>query len=252
MELDELHVDELGPGPVREGVAVARALPAIARDLVGTADAARGQDHGFGCEGVESPAIAVVGQHARYVAIVEQQIDDRVFHVDLDAQVDGVVLQRANQFQASTIADVREARVTVAAEVALVDAAVGSAIEHGAPRLQLADAVGRLSRVEFSHPPVVDVLPTSHRVGKMHLPVVAVVVVAHRGGHAALGHHRVGLAEQGLADEADRDASRGRFDRGSQAGAARAYDQHVVALRVRRAHQNSLRSVITPIEQRRT
>ena len=78
-------------------------------------------------------------------------------------------------------------------------------------------------------------------------------LLRHRRGHAAFGHHGVRLAEQRLADEADRDAGVGRLDRGAQAGAAGADDEHVVGMRVRAppSEQSSGRSS-TPIEQRRT
>ena len=139
-----------------------------------------------------------------------------------------VVLQRADHLEAGAVADVGEARVAVAAEVALEDAAVGGAVEHRAPGLELAHAVGRLLGVQLGHAPVVDVLAAAHGVGEVDLPVVAVVDVGHRRGHAALGHHGVRLAEQRLADEADRDAGAGRLDRRAQPGAAGADDEHVV------------------------
>ena len=65
MELDELHVDELGAGAKRQRVAVAGAFPTVARDLVGAADAAGREDHRLGGEDVEAAALAVVGDRAR-------------------------------------------------------------------------------------------------------------------------------------------------------------------------------------------
>ena len=126
--------------------------------------------------------------------------------MDVDAAVDAVILQRADHLEAGAIADVREARILVAAEVALEDAAVLRAIEDRAPRLELADAVGRFLGVQLGHAPVVQVLAAAHRVGEVDLPVVAVVDVAERRGDAAFGHDGVRLAEQRLADQADRDA----------------------------------------------
>ena len=167
-----------------------------------------------------------------------------MLHVDLDALVDAVVLQRADHLQAGAIADVGEARVAVAAEVALQDAAVLGAIEDRAPGLELAHAIGRLLGVQLGHAPVVEVLAAAHRVGEVDLPAVAVVDVGHRRRHAALGHDRVGLAEQRLADEADRRARRRRLDGGAQPGAARADDDDVVlvGLDVASAIQKILRS----------
>ena len=50
VELDELHVDEVGTGLVRECLAVAAVLPRVRRDLVGLADAAGRQHDRLGRE----------------------------------------------------------------------------------------------------------------------------------------------------------------------------------------------------------
>ena len=115
--------------------------------------------------------------------------------------VDAVVLERADHLEAGAVADVGEPRVAVAAEVALEDAPVLRAVEERAPVLELADAVGRLLRVELRHAPVVQELAAAHRVAEVDLPVVLRVDVAERRGDAALGHDRVRLAEERLADE---------------------------------------------------
>ena len=61
--------------------------------------------------------------------------------------------------------------------------------------------------------------------------------VGERRRDAALGHDRVGLAEQRLADEPDVRAGGLGLDRGAQAGAAGADDEDVVRadLRLRSA-----------------
>ena len=203
MELDELHVDELRAGAKGEAVSVAGPFPAVARDLVGAADAAGRENHRLGSEDVEATALAVVGDAASRPTAVEEQRDDRVLHVHSDAEIDGVILERPDQLETGAVADVREARVAVATEVALVDAAIRRAVEHGAPAFELPHAIGRLLGVDFRHPPIIEVLPSAHRVGEVDLPVVTLVVIGQRGRHAAFGHHRVRLAEQRLADESD-------------------------------------------------
>ena len=66
--------------------------------------------------------------------------------------------------------------------------------------------------------------------------------LAMRRGHAAFGHHRVGFAQQRLADQADGDAAGRRFDCGTQPGAARPDDEDVVRIRVHaRPFQGSLK-----------
>jgi hypothetical protein len=145
-----------------------------------------------------------------------------------------------------------EARVAVAAEVALEDAPVLRPVEDGAPRLELADAVGGLLRVDLRHAEVVEVLAAPHRVGEVDLPAVAVVHVRERRGDAALGHHGVRLPEERLADERRLRALGARLDRGAQAGAARADDDHVVLVGLDGRHRQTIRrSVRTPAAQSR-
>ena len=201
---------------------------------------------------LEAPALALVAERADDAVAVLQQRDDRALHVHVDALVDAVILQRADHLEAGAVADVGQARIAVAAEVALEDAAVLRAVEHRAPGLELAHAVGRFLRVQLGHAPVVHVLAAAHGVGEVDPPVVAVVDVGQRRGDAALGHHRVRLAEQRLADQPDRDAGRRRLDRRPQARAAGADHQHVVLVRLIVGHHKILQSDQTPIEHSRT
>jgi predicted LPLAT superfamily acyltransferase len=113
MKLHELHVDELSAGAVGERMAIARAFPAVARNLVGASDAARREHNRLGRKRMEPAALAVVRQHARHMAIVHQEFDDRVFHVYRDAQVHRVILQRSDQLETGAVTHVREARITV-------------------------------------------------------------------------------------------------------------------------------------------
>ena len=126
------------------------------------------------------------------------------------------------------VADVGEARITMAAEIALENFPVLRAVKHRAPGFEFVNARRGFLGVQFGHAPVVDVLAAAHRVGEMDLPVVAVIHVAHGRRHAAFGHDGVRLAEQRFADQPDFDAGRRGFDGRAQARAARADDQHVV------------------------
>ncbi len=145
----------------------------------------------------------------------------------------------------------REPGIAVSAEVPLQDSAVLGAIEERAPGLQLAHPVGRLLGVQLRHAPVVDVLPAAHGVREMDLPAVALVHVGERRGDPALGHHRVRLAQERLADQAHRDLGRGGLDGRAQARSARADHQHVVLVGLDLGGQRILQSRITPIEQSR-
>ena len=151
-------------------------------------------------------------------------------------QRDDLLLQGADHLQAGAVADVRQPRVLVAAEVPLADLALGGPVEQRAPRLQLPDPVRGLLGVQLGHPPVVHELAAAHGVAEVHLPVVVGVGVAHRRGAAALGHDRVRLAEQRLGDDRRLLAGQPGLDRGPQPGAARADHHDVVGVPLDLSH----------------
>ena len=151
-----------------------------------------------------------------------------MFHVHFDSEVDAVILQGADHFEARAVARMREPRIAVAAEVALQNFAVFGAIEDGAPGFQFTHAVGSLFGVQFGHAGIVQVLAAAHGVGEMDAPVIAIVDIAHGGRHAAFGHHGVRFSQQRFADQADLDARAGGFNRRAQTRAARADHEHVV------------------------
>ena len=252
MKLHELHVDQLGAGLIGQCVAIARVFPAVARDLVGAADAAGCEHDRLRAKDLEPPALALVPEGADDAIAVRQQPGDRALHVHVDAQVDAVILQRPDHLEPGAIADVREARIPVAAEVPLEDSPILRAIEQGAPGFQLPHAIGRFLRVQLRHAPVVHVLAAAHRVGEMDLPVVAIVHVGQCRRDAALRHHGVGLAQQRLAHQPDRHSRGGRFDGRPESRSSRADDQHIMFVCLILRHQRILRSDHTPIEHSRT
>ena len=126
---------------VRKRVAVAGVLPAVARDLEGAAETAGREYDRFRLEEHEAPALAFVAKRTGNALAVFQQRRDGALHVKLNALMNAVVLERADHLEARAIADVREPRVTVAAKVALEDAAIVRAVEQRAPLLEFLDAV---------------------------------------------------------------------------------------------------------------
>src|SRR5215471_21406206 len=138
----------------------------------------------------------------------------------MHALMDSVVLQGANHFKAGAVADVRQTRVAVPAEIPLKYSAVFGAIKQGSPGLEFPNATGRFLGVQLCHAPVVDVLPAPHSVRKVDSPVIAIVHIGQSSGYAAFGHHGVRLAQQGLANHSYRYTLARRFNCSTQTGAA--------------------------------
>ena len=228
MKLHELHVHELGAGEVGERLAVARALPRIRVDAEDAADAARTEDDRLGVEDDEAPVVTPVAEGPADALPVREKTRDGALHVHLHPAVNAVLLERADHLEPGAIAHVGEARVLVAAEVTLEDSPVGRAVEEGAPLLELLHAVRGLHGVELRHAPLIQVPAALHRVAEVHLPVVLRLDVAKRRGDAALGHDRVGLAEERLAHETDAGPLGAGLDGGAEPCPSGPDDEHVV------------------------
>jgi hypothetical protein len=196
VELEELQVDQLGPGLKSHGQAVAGRLPRVAGELEDLAPAPGGHHHRLGPEDDEAAVFATVSKGARDASVrVLEQPRHGVFHEDVDAGVDALVLEAADQLQTGPVADVGKPPVAVGPEWPLVDLAICGSVEYGAPALQLQHPVGRLLGEDLGHPPVVDPLAPFYGVGEVGLPAVFGVDVAQCGGHPPLGHHGVGLTQ---------------------------------------------------------
>jgi hypothetical protein len=197
VKLDELHVLERRTRVVRERMTVAGVLPAVARDLVGPADAAGREDDGRRTPDAKAPPLALVSERPGDALSILEEARHGALHVHLDVPlVDRVVLERADHLETRPVAHVRESRIAMTAEIPLKDAPIGSAVEQRAPGLELPHAVRRLLGVQLGHAPVVDVLPAAHRVREVDAPAVPIIDVRQRRRDTALGHHRVRLAEQ--------------------------------------------------------
>ena len=253
VELDELHVDELRPGQIGQGLAVARVLPRVRGDLERPAHAAGRQDDGLGREDDRLAGRPPAAEGAPDAVGPGQQVGDRALHVDRDPGGHRPVLEGPDHLQPGPVADVGQPRMRVPAERPLEDPPVVGPIEDRPPGLELADPVGRLLGVELGHPRVVEELAADHRVPKVDLPRVFRGDVAEGRRDAAFGHHRVGLAQQRLADQPDIGPRVRRGDRGTQPRAPGADDQDVVrTLLGAVAHRRIDRSTNQPAASART
>ena len=228
VELGELHVHQLGTRPGGHAVTVAGVLPRVGSHAPCLAGTTGGKDHRRRLEDDEAARLTPVGEHATDLAAIHQQVDGDALHVHIHALVNAVVLQGTDQLETGAVADVGEARVTVSAEVSLVDETGTGAIENRAPVFQFTHTLGSILGVDRRHLPDVEELAAAHGVAEVDLPVVAAVDVAEGSGHAAFRHHRVGFAEQALGDDAGVETKVGGLDGGTQSGTAGADDEHVV------------------------
>ena len=119
MKLDKFHVQQFRARMIRQRNTVASAFPGIARDLVGATQSAGANHDRLSLENPETSALAIVTESADDAAAVLEQIHYGVFHVNRDTLMDAVILQRADEFKTRAVTNMRQARITMAAEIAL-------------------------------------------------------------------------------------------------------------------------------------
>ena len=196
--------------------------------MPGLAAAAGGEDYGLAFEENKLAALAPITESAADAPAVRQEPLEVTLHVDIEPLVDRVLLERANHFQSGAVAHVGEARITVAAEIALENQSFLGAVEQRAPFFQFQYALGGFLGVDLSHTPVVQQLPAAHGVAKMDFPVVLGVDITHGCGDATFRHDGVSFTEERLADESRSDPLGRRFNSGTETGAAGADDNDVI------------------------
>ena len=175
-----------------------------------------------------------------------------VHSVNIDPQLHAAVLQRADHFQAGTVAHMTQSPEGVTAEGALQNLPVLRAIEKRSPLFQFPHSFRSFLGMNLSHAPVVEQLATAHGIAKMGAPVIGGVHIGHRCRDSAFRHDGVSLAEKRLANHAHLRALRQGSEGGSQARAAGADDQYIVVVGFVFCAHKSLRSVIAPLATSRT
>ncbi len=202
VELNEFAIDQFGTGPQCQCVSVGGVFPAIGRDVPAASDAAGGQHDRFAAKDDKPTTFSPVPHGSGNVSVVVgKNMADGGFHEDVDTGVNSLVLKRADHFQAGSVTDMSQPGIGVSAEVALVDAAGPSPVEHGSPFLQFANPFRSFLGMQLGHAILVQVLAALERVVEVSFPAVAIVGTGQRRCDSAFGHHRVRLAQQRFADQ---------------------------------------------------
>src|SRR5260370_39789833 len=128
MELHELHVHEIRAGIVGERVAITGVLPTVAGEPVRTSHSACREDDGFRLKQQEAAALAVVAESSNNTISLFKQRNDRALHVHIHSLMYSVVLNRADPFEARSIADGCETRIAVPAKVSLENISLAGSV----------------------------------------------------------------------------------------------------------------------------
>ena len=266
MELEELDVLQRQALAPHDAHAVARERVRVRRRLEHLAEAARGEDHRLGVEDVQVARRELIGHDAGDAGLARlvlhrDEVERIELVVELDAELDAVLEQRLQDHVTGAVGGVARAahrrlavlgRVT--AEAALVDLAVGRAVERQAHVLEVDDGVDRLLGEDLGGVLVDEVVAALDRVEGVPLERV-LFDVRERRGHAALRRARVGAGRVQLRHDGGLRAGAG-LDGRAHAGAAGADDHHVVlvvvdavlelGVGVLLTHENALFSRIRP------
>ena len=156
---------------------------------------------------------------------------DCVLHEDLHARVNPSFLQGSNQFQTRGVADVRQTRIGVATEVALIGQPLRGSVEDGTPLFEFSNSVRTLFGVNLCHPPIIQIFSTLHGVTEVGLPRVAWILVGQCSSCTSLCHDRMRFTQHRFADDSDRCPCTGGFNRCTQTGTSCTDDDDIVLMR---------------------
>src|SRR5260370_9854119 len=87
------------------------------------------------------------------------------------------------------------------AKSSLQNLSVAGSIEHRSPLFQLANSIWGLLRMNLGHPPVVQKLPSAHRVPKMRAPIVKFVHICKSCRDAAFTQDSVHLSRHRVTND---------------------------------------------------
>ncbi len=211
--------------------AVAGQAVGVGGDAEHPPEAAGGQQHGLGAEGVQLAVGESVGHHSggppagTRLAALEEQVHDLELVEELDPVLDALLVERLQDHVARPVGreagppDWRLAVVAgVAAEAALVDLAVGRAVERQAHVLELDDRLDRLAGQDLRGILVDQIVAAFDGVEHVPLPVV-LLEVAEGGADTALGGAGVRARWVQLGQDGGVDAFAGQLESGPQTGA---------------------------------
>ncbi len=237
VELEELHVLQRQALAPHDADAVPGEGVGVRGGLEDLAEAAGGEHHGLGLEDVQLAGGEVVRDDAGDLRLARGILHrDEVEHVELveevDAELHAVLEQRLQDHVTGAVGGVARAAHGglavvggVAAEAALVDLALGRAVERQAHVLEVDDGVDGLFREDLGGILVDEVVAALDGVEGVPLPRV-LFDVGQRRGHAALRRTGVRAGGVELRDDGGLRAGAG-LDGRAHAGAAGADDHDV-------------------------
>ena len=234
VELPELQVLQRDARACGHAQAVAGVDEGVGRCRKDAASATRGQQHGLGVQFVQVAGFQFQRGYADHVALsVADQVQRHPFHEEVGLGFDVLLVQRVQHGVAGTVgrgAGALHGLLTVvgrvAAEGALVDGAVGVAVERHAEVFELDHHLGCFAAHELDGVLVGQPVAALDGVVEMVVPVVF-ALVAQRCGHAALRCHGVRAGGEDLGQAGHVQACAGQFQRGAHARAAGTDDDHV-------------------------
>ncbi len=188
----------------------------------------------MGAENVDVAGVELPGGDAAADIAVHDQVEAEILDEEFDVVTQRLAVQGVQDGVAGAVGGgagaLHRAFAEVlghAAERTLVDLAVLGTREGHAPVFQLIDGLRRVAHQIFDG--VLVAQPVRPLDGVVHVPLPLVLAhIAERSRDAALGGHGVRTSREDLGDAGGFQARLAGAERGTQAGAAGAQDNHVI------------------------
>jgi hypothetical protein len=212
MELNEFHVTKFSTCPQSESMTIACVFPGTGTNAPASCAAASCENDGLCRESVEVTIDTGVGNTASNTIAFFQEMTYGVFHEDVNAFVNASLLECTNDFETSSVTNVRKTWEGVASKVSLIDQEFGCSVEDSTPLFEFSNTIRCFLGMEFSHAPVGKPLASLHSVVEVNLPPITRVSVLESRSTATFGHDGVGLSKERLGDDSGFGTASSSFD----------------------------------------
>ena len=212
MELNEFHVSKFSTCPQSESVTITCVFPGTGTNAPASCATASCENDGLCRESVEVTIDTGIGNTTSDTVAFLQKVTNGVFHEDVNAFVNASLLEGTDDFETSSVTDVRKTWESVATKVALIDQEFRCSVEDSAPLFEFSDSIWCFLGMEFSHAPVGKPLASFHGVVEVNLPTVTRISVLKSCSTTTFGHDGVSLAEERLGDDSGLGTTSCSFD----------------------------------------
>ena len=177
VELDEFHVTKFCTRPQCQCMTVSGVFPRTRTNTPASSTSACSENNGLCRESMEVTIDTGVGNTASNTVAFFQEVANGILHEDVNTFVNTSFLERTDDFESSSVANVRKTWEGVATKVSLIDEMFLCSVKDSSPLFKFSNTVRCFLGMVFSHAPISEPLASFHGVMEVNFPTVTRICI---------------------------------------------------------------------------